>query len=348
MSLSHYDYVLPTELIAQEPLPNRSDARLLVVDRLTQSFEHRHIRNLPEFLQPQDCLVLNDTKVVPARLIGKRTRTGGYWEGLFLRVVPPNLWQILGKTRGKIQNEETVRLRSPDGNSELLIEFVARNEDGSWLVRSPSSAAVGRLPSALFTIGWSPIPPYIRGGKPLPYDKERYQTVYAAHSGSVAAPTAGLHLTTELLETVKWQGTAITSVTLHVGAGTFKPITTENIEEHRMHAEWCSLSEESAAILQKCKINGGKRVAVGTTSVRTLESASDSLEPFERETSLFIRPPYRFRNVEMLLTNFHFPKSTLLVLVRTFGGDELIREAYKEAIREKYRFFSYGDAMLIR
>ena len=349
MSLHHYDYVLPTELIAQEPLPDRSDARLLVVDRSTQSFEHRHIKDLPQFFQPQDCLVLNDTKVIPARLVGKRTRTGGRWEGLFLQPVEPNLWQVLGKTRGKMQPGETVLLHSPDGQNELNIEIVANNEDGTWVVKPRLAGNITGTPVLLLDqIGWTPIPPYIRGGKPLAYDKERYQTVYAAHAGSVAAPTAGLHLTPELLETVKQQGTAITSVTLHVGVGTFKPITAENIEEHHMHSEWCSLSAKTAATLRQCRAGGGKIIAVGTTSVRTLESASDSLKPFEGATSLFIRPPYHFRNVDMLLTNFHFPKSTLLILVRTFGGDELIREAYLEAIRQKYRFFSYGDAMLIR
>ena len=385
MSLSQYEYTLPTELIAQEPLPNRADARLLVVDRSAQSLEHRHIRDLPEFLQPPDCLVLNDTKVVPARLVGNRTRTDGRWEGLFLQLAEPNLWQVIGKTRGKMQVGETVQLHSPEGNKDLQIEFLRRNNDGSWLVRplngttpAPPKKGNDELPllgggnhappveggyctqqhgevvvpqgtvHLLDHIGWTPIPPYIRGGKPLAYDKERYQTVYAAHSGSVAAPTAGLHLTPELLETVKRQGTAITSVTLHVGVGTFKPISAENIDEHSMHSEWCSLSAETAATLQQCRNRGGKIVAVGTTSVRTLESASDSLLPFEGATSLFIRPPYRFRNVDVLLTNFHFPKSTLLILVRAFGGDELIRAAYQEAIREKYRFFSYGDAMLIR
>ena len=348
MLLSHYDYDLPGGLIAQEPLPNRSDARLLVVDRQTQSFHHRHIRDLPEFLGPLDCLVVNDTKVLSARLIGKRTRTGGNWEGLFLHLVPPDIWHIMGKTRGKMQIGETVMLHSPDGNNFLTIQFVEKQDDHTWLVR-PLETADGRRQTAavLEKIGWTPIPPYIRGGKPLPYDKERYQTVYATHSGSVAAPTAGLHLTPELLETLKQGGTNIASVTLHVGLATFKPITAENIEEHPMHSEWCSLSAESAATLQQCRNNGGRIVAVGTTSIRVLESASDPLLPFEGPTSLFIRPPYHFRNVDMLLTNFHFPKSTLLILVRTFGGDELIREAYQEAIREKYRFFSYGDAMLI-
>jgi len=344
MSLHHYDYDLPAELVAQEPLASRADARLLVVDRRTQSLQHRHVRDLPEFLQPQDCLVLNDTKVVPARLIGTRTRTGGRWEGLFLQFAPPHFWQILGKTRGTMQIGETVSLHSPNGKSELLIELVAKNEDGTWVVKGEHP----KLSLALLErIGWTPIPPYIRGGKPLSYDKDRYQTVYAAHAGSVAAPTAGLHLTPELLDTIKQRGSTVSTVTLHIGLGTFKPIAVENIAEHSMHSEWCSLSAETALTIQRCRSNGGRIVAVGTTSVRVLESAPAPFGAFERTTSLFIRPPYCFRNVDVLLTNFHFPKSTLLILVRTFGGDALIQEAYREAIREKYRFFSYGDAMLI-
>jgi len=347
MLLSYYDYVLPAKLIAQEPLQNRSDARLLVVDRKTESFQHRHIRDLPEFLQPQDCLVLNDTKVIPARLIGKRMQTGGYWEGLFLHIVPPDLWRIIGKTRGRIKIGETVRLQSPDEKNEMFIEFIAKNDDGTWIVKPAQKPEKIVSDPCLEHIGWTPIPPYIRGGKPLPYDKERYQTVYATHAGSVAAPTAGLHLTPELLSAVKQQGTSVVSVTLHVGLGTFKPITAENIEEHTMHSEQCSLSAKSATVIQRCWRNGGRAVAIGTTSVRVLESAPEPLTAFESTTSLFIRPPYRFRNVDVLLTNFHFPRSTLLILVRTFGGDKLIQAAYQQAIQEGYRFFSYGDAMLI-
>jgi len=343
--LSHYDYSLPPELIAQEPLPNRSDARLLVVNRRTQSFQHRSIRDLPEFFGPKDCLVLNDTKVVPARLIGKRTKTGGHWEGLFLQLASQkNLWQVMGKTRGTMQIGETVLLHSPNGKNELLIELVAKQDDQTLLVHPAVESATELL---LDQIGWVPIPPYIRKGKPLPYDKERYQTVYAARSGSIAAPTAGLHFTPELLETVQQRGTRVASVTLHVGLGTFKPIITDNIEDHHMHSEWCSLTAESALKIQQCRRHGGRIIAVGTTSVRVLESAPEPFQAFETSTSLFIRPPYRFRNVDALLTNFHFPKSTLLILVRTFGNDELIQEAYREAIRERYRFFSYGDAMLI-
>jgi S-adenosylmethionine:tRNA ribosyltransferase-isomerase len=226
----------------------------------------------------------------------------------------------------------------------LLIELVAKQDDQTLLMR-PAMETTAEL--LLDQIGWVPIPPYIRKGKPLPYDKERYQTVYAARSGSIAAPTAGLHLTPELLETVQHKGTGVASVTLHVGLGTFKPITTDHIEDHHMHSEWCSLSAESASSIQQCRRHGGRIIAVGTTSVRVLESVPEPFQTFETSTSLFIRPPYRFRNVDALLTNFHFPKSTLLILVRTFGGDELIQAAYREAIRERYRFFSYGDAMLI-
>ena len=349
MSLLQYDYELPSELIAQEPLAHRSDSRLLVVCRQSQSFQHRHVWDLPEFLQPNDCLVLNDTKVIPARLIGKRTQTGGHWEGLFLHIAEPNLWQIIGKTRGKMQPGERVTLHSPDGHGELLIEFVAKNADHTWLVRPGiSQVDCQRSIASLERIGWTPIPPYIREGKPLPRDQERYQTVYAEHAGSVAAPTAGMHLTPELLETIRQKGIAIVAVTLHVGLGTFKPITAENIDEHTMHTEWCSLSAESATVIQQCRNRGGRIVAVGTTSVRVLESAPEPIAAFEGMTSLFIRPPYRFRNVDALLTNFHFPKSTLLILVRTFGGNALIQSAYQEAIQECYRFFSYGDAMFIQ
>jgi S-adenosylmethionine:tRNA ribosyltransferase-isomerase len=345
--LSHYDYVLPSELIAQAPLRNRADARLLVVDRQTGTFQHLHVRDLPSLLEPKDCVVVNDTKVLPARLIGTRKKTGGRWEGLFLGF-SAGLWKIIGKTRGKIQSGETVQLQTPEGRIGFSLEFSTKLDDGSWIVKPLTD--VSAL-TALEQVGWIPIPPYIRNGRMVPEDKENYQTVYASKPGAVAAPTAGLHFTPQLFNTVQQQGTAIVPVTLHVGVGTFKPITVENIDEHPMHAEWCSLTEQTAAVILNRKSAGGRVIAVGTTSVRTLESASDTdghLKAFEGETSLFIRPPYQFKNADVLLTNFHFPKSTLLILVRTFGGDELIQEAYREAVREKYRFFSYGDAMLIR
>lgn len=353
LMLSYYDYHLPTELIAQTPMPNRADARMLVVERKTGSIKHLHIRDLPTLLDPKDCLVLNNTQVLPARLIGSRKKTGGRWEGLFIQSAtgdgkreksPKNtLWNILSKTRGKIEPGEKVQLQTSDGHVGFDIEFVAKLEDGTWVVQPQTDE---EPLAALRRVGWVPIPPYIRNGRMMPDDETNYQTVYASVPGAVAAPTAGLHFTPQLLDKIQKQGTASVPVTLHVGIGTFKPITVENIDEHPMHSEWCSLSASSAEFLSQCRSNGGRIVAVGTTSVRVLESSND-LQPFEGETSLFIRPPYSFKHIDVLLTNFHFPKSTLLILVRTFGGDELIQEAYQEAIRERYRFFSYGDAMLI-
>ncbi|MDR0335554.1 MAG: tRNA preQ1(34) S-adenosylmethionine ribosyltransferase-isomerase QueA [Planctomycetaceae bacterium] len=341
--LSHYDYELPSDLIAQNPLRNRSEARLLVVDRQTGKFQHRHVYDLPSLLEPNDCMVVNDTKVLPARLVGTRKKTGGNWEGLFLGFDSNQFWNIIGKTRGKIQSGEFVQLRTPEGHIGFSLEFCMKLDDGSWIVKPQTDD----IPlTALTQVGWIPLPPYIRNGRMLPEDRESYQTVYAAKPGAVAAPTAGLHFTPQLVNIVKQQGVTVTPVTLHVGMGTFKPITVENINEHPMHAEWYSLPESTGVALQHCRVAGGRIFAVGTTSVRVLESTTD-LKPFEGKTSLFIRPPYQFKNVDMLLTNFHLPKSTLLILVRTFGGDELIREAYREAVQKKYRFFSYGDAMLI-
>ncbi|MDR0522354.1 MAG: tRNA preQ1(34) S-adenosylmethionine ribosyltransferase-isomerase QueA [Planctomycetaceae bacterium] len=344
-----YDYVLPPELIAQQPLPDRTDARLLAVNRQTQSFEHLHIRDLPSLLKTEDVLVINDTKVLPARLFGRRAETGGKWEGLFIEAVRPDLWKILCKTRGRMKPDEKVVLQTQDnqplmGGVHLL--FVAQQNE-YWLVRPVPKISYFEL---LQKHGFVPLPPYIRKGKMMPEDAERYQTVYASQPGAIAAPTAGLHFTPELLEEIKKLGTAVVPVTLHVGAGTFKPITAGNVEEHTMHAEWCSMTEANVSAVLSRRKNGGRIVAVGTTSVRVLESASaaaGTLQQFEGDTSLFIRPPYSFKSVDVLLTNFHFPKSTLLILVRTFGGDELIKAAYEEAVRKRYRFFSYGDAMLI-
>ena len=344
--LSDYDYELPDEFVAQSPLADRADARLMVVNRKTGTITHRHVRNLPEYLDPKDCVVVNDTKVLPARLMGTRQKTGGRWEGLFLAFELSGLWRIIGKTRGKIQPGETVELRCADGRVGFALEFGVQLDDKSWLVR-PLTDDEGLV--ALERVGWVPIPPYIRGGRMLPEDRQNYQTVYAAKPGAVAAPTAGLHFTPRLVEAVKNLGATIVPVTLHVGIGTFRPIVVENIDEHQMHSEWCSVTESAVSTILSRRSAGGRVGAIGTTSVRVLESASrhGGLQAFEGETSLFIRPPYEFKSVDVLLTNFHQPKSTLLILVRTFGGDELLREAYREAIREKYRFFSYGDAMLI-
>jgi S-adenosylmethionine:tRNA ribosyltransferase-isomerase len=344
--LDHYDYELPEELIAQHPLRNRADARLLVVDRRSRTFAHSHVRDLSEFLQAGDCLVLNDTRVVPARLVGKRTLTGGRWTGLFLSADALGDWLVLGKTRGHLRPGERIDLEDRQGVVRFSLTLLAKFDDGSWVVK-PSLA--GEAFSLLEQVGRTPLPHYIRGGEMMEGDQETYQTVFAERPGSVAAPTAGLHLTHELLAALEDRGLAICRVTLHVGVGTFRPIAAERLAEHQMHAEWCSLSGEAAATLQVHRRAGGRIVAVGTTTVRVLESAArgGELAAFQGETDLFIRPPHRFRAVDALMTNFHLPRSTLLVLVRTFGGDDLIRRAYEEAIQEGYRFYSYGDAMLI-
>ncbi|MDR2644187.1 MAG: tRNA preQ1(34) S-adenosylmethionine ribosyltransferase-isomerase QueA [Planctomycetaceae bacterium] len=347
MALSEYDYSLPTELVAQKPLLNRSDSRMLVVSRDSGLIEDKRVRDFPLYLASGDCLVINNTKVLPARLFGIRCQTGGKWEGLFVASNSDGSWRVIGKTRGKIKPNEMVELRDSEGANRIKIKFLTQLEDGSWLV---VPEFVGSVSDILERVGYVPIPPYIRNGEMNSEDKERYQTVYASQSGAVAAPTAGLHFNSRILEEVKLCGVEIVEVTLHVGLGTFKPIEVENIDDHKMHSEWCRLTASAAAAINNCKKNGGRIIAVGTTSVRVIESSTDNtgnLIPFEGETSLFIKPPYKFKNVDMLLTNFHFPKSTLLILVCTLGGYDLIRKAYKEAINQKYRFFSYGDAMLI-
>ncbi len=340
-----YHYELPAELIAQEPLRQRSDARLLVIRRATDTLEHHHVRDLPSLLKPHDCLVLNDTKVVPAALFGKRTTTGGRWQGLFIESSDEGLWRVLSRTRGKLQAGETITLIDRDGREAGLLRLVARQE-GSWIVMpeppeeaEPFLARVGRVP----------LPHYIRNGQMIDADVSTYQTVFAERPGAVAAPTAGLHFSRSLLDRLTERGIEQARLTLHVGLGTFRPIASDSMDEHVMHAEWGELTQGTVDRLQATRAAGGKVVAVGTTCVRVLETAarSGALAPFCGETDLFIRPPFEFHGIDALLTNFHLPRTTLLVLVRTFGGDELVRRAYEEAIREQYRFYSYGDAMLI-
>lgn len=357
--LARYDYRLPPELIAQTPMRDRTAARMMVVDRASGTIEHHCIRDFPRFIRPKDTLVLNNTKVLPARLIGSRTATEGRWEGLFLRFGERGVWEIMSKTRGKLRPGETLSLEDADGGRSEKLEVIAATDSKTLLVR-PMTELSG--PDFLEKVGWVPIPPYIRGGRMVPDDRENYQTVYAARPGAVAAPTAGLHFTRPLLAKIQSFGTAVCPVTLHVGAGTFQPIKTDRLAEHKMHSEYASISAETVRVILERRAAGGRIVAVGTTVVRTLESASNadetgrvdssgqndfSLRPFAGPTDLFIRPPYRFKSTDALLTNFHLPKSTLLILVRTFGGDELIRRAYDEAIAHDYRFYSYGDAMLI-
>jgi S-adenosylmethionine:tRNA ribosyltransferase-isomerase len=347
--LQHYDYTLPEDLIAQTPLPKRSDARLMVVERQTRSLRHRHVRELPLLLQPEDCLVVNDTKVVPARLIGKRTRTGGRWEGLFLEADPSGLWKIMCKTRGKPTSGETFAIETSEGKPSIELELIGRDEENHWIVR-PLSEENLSSEQLLQKVGWVPLPPYIRSGRMVPSDRDNYQTVYARKSGAVAAPTAGLHFTKALLQEIAKIGVTLCPITLHVGPGTFRPITTADLGDHQMHSEWGAIGEEAIKKIDTCREKGGRIIAIGTTSVRLLESAADQegkLHPFSGKTDLFIRPPYQFKIVDAMLTNFHLPRSTLLVLVRTFGGDALMQRAYAEAVQEQYRFYSYGDAMLI-
>jgi S-adenosylmethionine:tRNA ribosyltransferase-isomerase len=335
------DYALPSHLIAQEPAARRDASRLLVAYRNEGRLAHHTFADLPDLLAPGDLLVLNDTRVLPARLLGKRERTGGKWEGLFLGSHADGLWEMLCQTRGHLREGDTV-LVEPGGLRLTLV----REEAGRWFARPESP---GSAPELLERHGQVPLPPYIRKGVARDEDRERYQTVYAREVGSVAAPTAGLHFTPEVFARLDARGIGRAFVTLHVGLGTFQPIKAEDVSEHRMHREWCHLPGATVAAIQACKARRGRVVAVGTTSVRVLESAA-ALGPlceWTGETELFIRPPYTFRCLDALVTNFHLPRSTLLLLVAAFAGEELTREAYRAAVEQSYRFFSYGDAMLV-
>lgn len=350
--LDLYDYHLPEELIAKEPAVRREDARLLVLHRQTGQIEHRVVRDLPELLRPRDLLVLNDTRVLPARLVGYRATTTGRWEGLFLRSPSPGVWEVIGQTRGKLVVGEDLVVPAVMGSDatppgpELRLSLVERLPDGGWLMRPHLEGSHVEL---LSRYGQVPLPPYMERDTATSADRERYQTLYARHPGSVAAPTAGLHFTPELLTECGQRGISQAYVTLHVGLGTFRPISVERLADHVMHYEWCEISPETVNHVSQTRDNGGRIVAVGTTSVRTLETASLSgvLTPFSGETNLFIQPGFPFHTVDVMLTNFHLPKSTLLVLLSAFVGRELLLETYATAIAEHYRFYSYGDAMLV-
>jgi S-adenosylmethionine:tRNA ribosyltransferase-isomerase len=379
--LELYQYTLPDELIAREPAEQRDAARLLLLHRKTGQIEHRIVRDLPELLHPGDLLILNDTRVLPARLVGRRAETGGRWEGLFLKTAESGLWEVIGQTRGKLQPGEDLLIpavshpksATPESSSaaesqrtqnsagdasafaspseqplvdELRLKLVERLPEGGWLVRPQSAESHVAL---LERYGQIPLPPYMERDEATAADRERYQTLYARHPGSVAAPTAGLHFTSELLERCRQRGIETSEVTLHVGLGTFRPISAERLDDHVMHSEWCEVSAATVAAVQRTRAQGGRIVAIGTTSVRTLETASQTgtLQPFQGETRLFIRPPYQFHSVDVMLTNFHLPKSTLLVLLSAFAGREKLLAAYHEAVEHHYRFYSYGDAMLV-
>jgi S-adenosylmethionine:tRNA ribosyltransferase-isomerase len=340
--MDFFDYHLPARLIAQHPCAERDQSRLLVVRRSSGTLEHRLFRDLPDLLNPGDLLILNNTRVLPARLLGRRERTGGKWEGLFLRRLPDNAWELLGQTRGRLVEGEIIEVE-PGG---LRLEFAGRSDEGRWLFWPME---IGSPPELLAKYGRTPLPPYIRKGHAEPGDRERYQTVYAERSGSVAAPTAGLHFTERVSERMEERGIQKAFVTLHVGVGTFQPIQVEDFRQHRMHQEWGELTPTTAEAILACKQRGGRVVAVGTTSVRLLETAAASgiVGPWTGETDLFIYPPYTFQVVDSLVTNFHLPRSSLLLLVSAFAGVELTRQAYTTAMEREYRFFSYGDAMLI-
>jgi S-adenosylmethionine:tRNA ribosyltransferase-isomerase len=346
--IDQYDYQLPPELIAQDPLATRSDSRLMVVDRAADSIEHRFVRDLPSILKKGDCLVINDTKVIPARLIGKRVKTGGKWEGLFLSVTEDGFWRILCKTRGKQQPGEPIELINRRAKEDIKLRLIERQEGGAWLVY-PEIETEETVWDTLARVGRVPLPHYIRGGEMTEDDRARYQTIYAREPGSAAAPTAGLHFTDELMRKLIDRGVTPVRVTLHVGLDTFRPIKVETLDEHVMHTEWCHVDEAAADRINALREAGGRCVAVGTTAARTLETAARSgrVEAWDGPTDIFIRPGFQINAVDALMTNFHLPRSTLLVLVRTLGGDALMRRAYEAAIAEKYRFYSYGDAMLI-
>lgn len=336
MKTSDFWYDLPEELIAQTPLLQRDSSRLLAVNRDTGAFAHRHFYDILDYLNPGDTLVMNDSRVLPARLLGKRP-TGGAVEVLLLRDLGDNQWECLAKPGRKMQVGQQVIF----GDGQLTATVTQVKEDGNRIVRFSYE---GIFLEVLESLGKMPLPPYIKAELA---DQERYQTVYSREVGSAAAPTAGLHWTPELLKKAEEKGIQLAYVTLHVGLGTFRPVKAETIAEHHMHSELCMISEETAAILNQTKARGGRIVCVGTTSCRTLESLAKedgSFEAGSKWTEIFIYPGYRFKAMDALITNFHLPESTLVMLVSAFAGRENVLNAYAEAVRERYRFFSFGDA----
>ena len=341
MKTSDFYYDLPKELIAQDPLKDRSSSRLLHLSMEDGSIEHRHFTDILEYLDPGDCLVINDTKVIPARLYGHKEDTGALVEILLLKRKENDIWECLAKPGKKLKSGARIVF----GDGRLKGSIVDVIEDGNRLIRFEYE---GIFEEILDALGEMPLPPYITHKLE---DKNRYQTVYAKHEGSAAAPTAGLHFTEELLEQVKAHGVSIAHVTLHVGLGTFRPVKVEDVEKHHMHSEFYVVEEDQAKLINETRKNGGNVIAVGTTSCRTLESAAGEdgvLRSGSGWTDIFIYPGYRFKIVDALITNFHLPESTLLMLVSAIAGKDRIMKAYEEAVKERYRFFSFGDAMLIK
>ncbi|MBO5279029.1 MAG: tRNA preQ1(34) S-adenosylmethionine ribosyltransferase-isomerase QueA [Lachnospiraceae bacterium] len=340
MELKDFYYDLPQELIAQDPLEDRASSRLMVVDKSTGKTEHKGFRDIVGYLRPGDCLVLNNTKVIPARLLGNKVGTNAGIEVLLLKRHENDVWETLVKPGKKAKPGTKISF----GDGLLVGEVLEVVEEGNRLIQFTYE---GIFEEVLDRLGQMPLPPYIT--HPL-QDKNRYQTVYAKYEGSAAAPTAGLHFTKELLEQIEQMGVSIATVTLHVGLGTFRPVKVENITEHHMHSEFYRIEQSEADKINQAKKNGGRVICVGTTSCRTLESAADE-NGFVKEcsgwTEIFIYPGYHFKVLDALITNFHLPESTLLMLVSALAGREHILAAYEEAVKEQYRFFSFGDAMLI-
>lgn len=339
MRTKDFWYHLPEELIAQTPLEKRDTSRLLVMDRTTGKVKHQHFYDIIDYLNPGDCLVMNDSRVLPARLLGHRP-TGGAVELLLLRDLGDKKWECLAKPGRKLQMGQDVIF----GNGELTATVTAVQDDGNRVVTFHYE---GIFLEVLERLGKMPLPPYIKAEL---QDQERYQTVYSKAVGSAAAPTAGLHFTRELLEKIQAKGVRTAFVTLHVGLGTFRPVKADEITEHHMHSELCMINKETAEILNETKHSGGRIICVGTTSCRTLESLVNADGTFEEKskwTEIFIYPGYTFKAMDGLITNFHLPESTLVMLVSAFAGRENVLSAYEEAVKEKYRFFSFGDAMTI-
>ena len=341
MNVKDYDYDLPEELIAQDPLEDRSSSRLMVLDRQTGDVEHRHFTDILEYLHPGDCLVINNTKVIPARLFGVKEDTQAKIEVLLLKRKENDIWETLVKPGKKAKPGTKLVF----GDGLLTAEVVDVVEEGNRLIQFHYD---GIFEEILDQLGQMPLPPYITHQLK---DKNRYQTVYAKYDGSAAAPTAGLHFTKELLQKVKDMGVDIAEVTLHVGLGTFRPVKVENVLDHHMHSEFYMVSQEAADKINRAKESGHRVIAVGTTSTRTLEAAADEngrLDETSGWTEIFIYPGYQFKVIDALITNFHLPQSTLVMLVSALAGREHVLHAYEIAVKERYRFFSFGDAMLIQ
>lgn len=340
MKTSDFDYYLPEELIAQDPLLKRSESRLMILDKSSGQISHEHFFNVKEHLKSGDCLVINNTKVIPARLIGSRPVTGGAVEVLLLKRISDNRWECLVKPGRKMRIGSKVTF----GDGLLNGEIVDIIEEGNRII---DFSYEGIFEEILDKLGEMPLPPYITHKLE---DKNRYQTVYAKHEGSAAAPTAGLHFTNELLDEIRAMGVNIAEVTLHVGLGTFRPVKADEITEHHMHSEYYEISKEAANLINATKSNGGRVISVGTTSTRTLESAAlddGTIPATSGWTEIFIYPGYKFKAIDGLITNFHLPQSTLIMLVSALAGRENVLRAYETAVEEKYRFFSFGDAMMI-